>query len=57
MRLEDGPELLRRDLWDELHVSKRVVVAQVAVEAADVSDELLPLILGQALDTLHSASL
>lgn len=36
---------------------ERVVVAQVAIEAADVSDELLPLVLGQALDTLHSARL
>ena len=57
MRMQDGPELLFRDLRDELHVAKRVIVTQVAIESADIGNELFPLFLGQSLHLRKCTSL
>ena len=57
VRMKNGPELLRRDLRNELHVAERVIVTQVAVEAASVCDEVLPLLWSQALHVLECSRL
>ena len=55
--MKDGPELLGGDVRNELHVAERVIVTQVAIEAASVCDEFLPLLWGQTLDTLKCSRL
>jgi len=52
VRSEYAPKLVFTELWYEFHVPKRVVVAHVAVKASDVSNELLPIVSGQALHFL-----
>ena len=55
--MKDRPELLLGKVRNELHVAEIVIVTQVAIEAANVCDEFLPLFWSQALDTLKCSSL
>ena len=50
VRLDDTPEFFRANLWDELHVSKGVIVAKVSIEATDIGNEFLVIELGEAID-------
>jgi hypothetical protein len=46
VRIQDDFEGFRRQIGDELHVAEGVVVAEVAVEATCICQELLPLLVG-----------
>lgn len=50
MGLYDSPELARLHLWHKLHVAKRVIVAQIAVKASNVSNKALPVCLRESFN-------
>ena len=57
VRLQNSPELLRRQLGDELHAAEVVVIACVAVEACSIGNKFFPFVLCEARDLAHSSLL